>query len=376
MDIKTIKRVIDLFANFSEIVNTTEVSSNDVKILSEIQPRISDNLTRIEELVGLINNESKPITIAPTEIKKADPIPEQVSTTSTQTTTTPGGISSYKRWIDIDPDADWKKVSSLNVMASSSGLIYDLYTDQLLPQYFIDGDMRVVLGDDITRDARRTAPIICRAFGIYSGHRDKQMVIDFRNGDRRDLRVQNLLWIEVPVDRPSVFEYLMEDICRRAIEFNGDIEKMLSMYENARPAVTKFMLDDIVSKRTHTDISDKFFMLSSSGEILPRTHIGSDDSPNGLDVSQFILMSGDKKLSEKLLNDKIKDGMALSILEKTVCVFMALDSMGPKIKDVKAIANTVKKKFNGLELPFEFIRTIMDDYTSELARLFGRESKA
>lgn len=375
MDIKTIKSVIDLFANFSEIVNTTEVSSNDVKILSEIQPRISDNLTRIEELVGLkINNESKPITIASTEIKKEDS--EQTSTTSSKMSITPGGISSYKKWIDIDPDADWKKVVSLNVMASSSGLIYDLNTDQLLPQYFIDGDMRVVLGDDITRDARRTAPIICRAFGIYSGHREKQMIIDFRNGDRRDLRVQNLLWIEEPDNRPSSFEYLTEDICRRVIEFNGDIDKVLSMYENSRPIVTKFLLEDIINKRAHTDISDKFFMLSSSGEILPRTHVGSDDSPNGLDVSQFILMSGDKKLSEKLLNDKIKDGMTLSILEKTVCVFMALDSMGPKIKDIKAIANTVKKKFSGLELPFEFIRTIMDDYTSELARLFGRESKS
>jgi hypothetical protein len=148
MDIKTIKTVIDLFANFSEIINTTEVSSNDVKILSEIQPRISDNLTRIEELVGL--KELKPITIAPTEINN----PDEVSTTSTETTTISGGISSYKKWIDIDPDADWKKVINLNVMASSSGLIYDLHTDQLLPQYFIDGDMRVVLGDDITRDSQ------------------------------------------------------------------------------------------------------------------------------------------------------------------------------------------------------------------------------
>ena len=363
MDVKTIKRVIDLFANFSEIINTTEVSSNDVKILSEIQPRISDNLARIEELVGLKINETKP---TPTEET------EKSAPTSTPPTE---GISSYKKWIDIDPDAEWKKISNLNVMASSSGLIYDLYSDRLLSQYFIDGDMRVVLGDDITRDARRAAPIICRAFGIYSGNRDKQMIIDFRNGDRRDLRVQNLLWIEAPDDRPSVFEYLMEDICRRAIEYNGDIEKILPLYENSHPVVTKFMLDDIISKRTHTDISDRFFMLSSSGEILPRTHVGSDDSPNGLDVSQFILMSGDKKLSEKLLNDKIKEGQNLSILEKTVCVFMTLDSMGPKIKDVKAIANAISKKFNGLELSFEFIRSVMDDYTSELARLFDRKGK-
>lgn len=357
MDIKEARVVIEQITMLADILSTTPGTLTELKILSEIQPSILADINAAESI--FIGN-AEEVVIPPS------------ATESPSSTNSTSFSSTIKGWLDYNPDVEWKIVRSLSLMVSENGDIWDLTKHKILPKYFIDGDLRVILGDDPSQDARRAAPIVCRAFNIYSLDRDdEEYIIDYKNGDHRDLRVSNITWVKKPDTPMSRHQNLIEDICRRIIDHDGNIKEILSYYENSRPAVTEEMITNIISKKDYSDISDRFFMTNASGKIYPRTVPTNPQAVEGLDVAQFITISGDTKLSAELIKDKIKNGQKLSILEQNICVFTALDDLGPKIKDNTTIRNAVKKRF-GIELPFELIADVMKDYTSELARVFGR----
>jgi hypothetical protein len=83
-------------------------------------------------------------------------------------------------------------------------------------------------------------------------------------------------------------------------------------------------------------------------------------------------MSGDKKMSKQLIKDKIARKHDLSLTEKTMLVFMAMDSIGgKKVPDVTTIARAISNEFK-IDIAFDFIEQIRNDYSSEIAKIFGR----
>lgn len=277
-------------------------------------------------------------------------------------------------WIEIRPDAEWRLVSDIQYMVSSHGDIWDLKTNQLLPQYFRDGDLRLSFSKIIGIDTKRVAPIIAKAFQIWSPDRRGDFIIAYKDGDRRNITVNNIYWKKPSGEYVDTRKYLVEDICRRIIEFDGDIDKIYPKYDHSRPSVSKETIRQIKEKSVYTEISDLFFMYSD-GKIYPRTDsMAIDTSSNsGMDVSQFFRMSGDKNITGDLIRDKIKNGEPLSLDEKVIVVFMAMDSMGiNKASDVKKISNVIKSSF-GTDIGFDFISQVKNDYTSDISSMFRGE---
>ena len=126
----------------------------------------------------------------------------------------------------------------------------------------------------------------------------------------------------------------------------------------------------IINKEIHANVSNAFFILMDN-KIYPRTK-QTEDQNCGMDTAGFLVMSGDKKMTKSLLKDKIDRGHDLSLTEKTVIVFMAMESIGgKKVPDVPTIARVISSEFK-LDIPFDFIEQIRNDYSSEIAKVFGR----
>lgn len=340
----------------------TNVSVDDLMVLSEINYNISENLDFVRRW---LNND---VTF--------DDYVASVGGTD-ETMTTKPKASSEAPWLSISADAEWRPVFDMNLMVSSYGHIWDIYANKELEKLFIDGDLRVILGKNISRDSRRAAPIITRAFQIRSPDRTADFIIGFRDGDRRNLRIDNLFWKKPEADYIETRVYLIEDICRRIIEHDGDVDAIFERYHDSRPSVSRSSIQQIIEKKIYTDISDMFFAYDN-GKVYPRTDSLATDinaKQDGLDISGFFLMSNDKKVTGDLLRDKIKRGDTLTINEKVIIVFMAMDVIGvSKANDVKKISNVIKNTF-GCDIGFDFIDQVRNDYTSEISSMFRGEVK-
>ena len=128
-------------------------------------------------------------------------------------------------WLAIR-DCSWKTYFDQNWMVSEYGDIYDIDAKQLKEQYFRDGDMRVLETDDDLLSAKRVAPIVTKCFGIKSDDRNARYIVEFIDGDRRNMAITNLRWIPEPSSRPTDMEYMIDDICRRLTDFNGNIDEL------------------------------------------------------------------------------------------------------------------------------------------------------
>lgn len=351
MELKNAVHALKACETFVENTKTNVSTVDDLMVLSEINGNISDNINFVRRW---LNND---ITFG------------DITTMPTEETTEP--------WLAIAPDAEWRRIFDMNLMVSNYGNIWDMSTRQELKKYFIDGDLRVILGHDSSRDSRRAAPIITKAFQIRSPDRGAEYIIGFKDSDRRNLRTDNLYWKKPSTDVTDISrQYLIEDICRRIIEHDGDIDAIFERYVGSRPSVSKAAIQQIMEKKLYTEVSDLFFVYDN-GNIYPRTDaMATDTSANkSVDIAGFFMMSNDRKVSGDLLRDKIKRNESLSIDEKVIIVFMAMDIIGiSKANDVKKIANVIKNTF-GCDLGYDFINQVRNDYTSEISIMFRGEAK-
>lgn len=358
MELKNAVNAIKACETFVESTKT-DVSVNDLMVLSEINYNISEN---IDFLRRWLNN----------DVVFEDPI-----ATQTVDETSSPKASRTAPWLSVAPDAEWRPVFDLNLMVSNYGHIWDIKTNKELEKRFIDGDVRVVIGKDVTRDSRRAAPIVTKAFQLRSPDRAADYIIGYRDGDRRNLRIDNLFWKKPDDTCVEIRTYMIEDVCRRIIEHEGDVDAIFERYTGSRPSVSKASIQQIMEKKIYTDISDMFFAYDN-GKIYPRsdslaTSINAER--DGADIAGFFRMSNDKKISGDLLRDKIKRGQTLSIDEKVIVVFMAMDIIGiSKANDSKKISNVIKNTF-GCDIGYDFINQVKDDYTSEIASMFRGETK-
>lgn len=346
-EVKKLINGVQACEKFVKQLELHAVTIEELETLGEIAPSVSEN---IQFLRDWVNN----------------------NTISTMTTeelaTTPTTESCAEPWIDIDPGAEWRHLFNTDVMVSNTGKFFSITNRTVLKPAFIDGELRVVV-DDTDQGTKRAAVLVTRAFGLHSMDRNNgDYIIAFKDGDRRNIALNNLHWVQEPPRNETLC--LIEDICRRIVEFNGDVDKVLGEYEGSRPKVTEGFVKAIINKEIHSNVSNAFFIMMG-GKLYPRTN-QSEEQNYGMDTAGFLVLSGDKKMTKSLIRDKIERGHDLSITEKTVIVFMAMESIGgKKVPDVPTIARTIKNEFK-IDMAFDFIEPIRNDYSSEIAKVFGR----
>lgn len=193
-------------------------------------------------------------------------------------------IKSTKGWLDYKPNLEWRhdfgafsNKFKKGLMVSEEGDVWDILHDKLLVPKFLDCEIKVVIEKDCYENAEpndkviRVAPIVCRLWNINSNTKGtsnaSRVVIDYIDGDRRNIRPSNLKWI-VQKSYPDRTKLLAEDVCRRLLDFDGDVEKTLEQYVGD-PSITSAYVSNIRFKLIQTAISDKFFKVDTSGKFYP-----------------------------------------------------------------------------------------------------------
>lgn len=371
LTLKDAVRVIESITLTSKKLTTTSISFSDILTFGEIAPEIRNNLLFIQkwfngdiESLEMITPIHTTVESTPTPI--IDVIPDVLSE-----------LEPYKA---IEPDSEWKFVFDLNVWVSDKGTIYSMDNHSVVKPCWIDGDLRVLLSNDEL--PRRAAPIVCKAFAIHSANRNGEFIIHFNDGDRRNLSPYNMTWVPKGSSNANIKRYYVEDICRRIVEFNGDVDKILAKYEGSKPVTTRRGIELIISKELHPGLSDNFFF-NINGKIVPvdkpqveswndKCDAEADTASlkEGFDVGGFFLASNDKKMSMELIKDKIKSGETLTSTEEVIVVFSMMEQMdSKKIPDTKKISNVIKNHL-GITLPIEVIEQVRMDFTSEIAKVF------
>lgn len=263
-------------------------------------------------------------TISFEDLQSLGEISPMVSNTIEKFLTIMGGSQVESRTIIIDGGKSITVTSEGRVFAHS-----DL-SGELIP-FWKDGVMRVNLPDG---SVKRVPPIILQAFGHKAtnptGLRDPNLrfFVNYRNGDRRDLRLENLYW-ETGEDPVPANTYLIEDIARRIVEFNGDIDKVEKMYKDSQPRVSRSYIETLKKKQFKKELTDPFFKLDEAGNVIPTKDTDLDKSGvPGLDIYDFLIHTLDRKMTIALLKDKIKAKQNLSQQELEIIVISTMSEIG------------------------------------------------
>lgn len=356
-EIKKVLGIVNAVNVFAESIETNNVSIEDLRIISQINPKIGEN---IDALTNWVSN--KPMQLTPaviTEIPSDEIYPSEDS----------------EPWLEIDPIAEWRFGKIDKLMVSSSGKFYDVESDKELIPRFVNGELRIDLSDN---NVKRAAVIVAKTFKVWSV--DNNGVIEYTDGDHRNIDVGNLFWRKREDSRPtSAYVMLIEDICRRVIEYKCDINKIMLAYKDATPSVSKELITSIIKKERNANISDRFFILDGD-EIVPvKDLITSSDEADlvdtsyaavGYDVGQFLITIGDTVIAENLLRDKIKDGRELSEYEKEILVFSAIKKIGSSRMPSTMVINKMIKEMYDVTMPI----TVIDDIkirTDSISNIFG-----
>lgn len=175
---------------------------------------------------------------------------------------------------------------------------------------------------------------------------------------------------------------LIEDICRRIIEYKCDMNKIMLAYKDATPSVSKELITSIIKKERNTNISDRFFILDGD-EIVPvKDLITTSDEASlvdtsfaavGYDVGQFLITIGDTVIAESLLKDKIKSNCDLSEYEKEILVFSSIKKIGSSRMPSTIVINKMIKETYGVTMPINVIDDIKirTDSISNIYEVYG-----
>ena len=282
-----------------------------------------------------------------------------------------------KGWLKYKPDIEWKldKVSSLQkykagLMVSSEGDVWDIMHDKLLPHKFLECEVKVILEKDCfypeeTVDKTvRVAPIVCRLFGVdskISPKKNERVVIDYIDGDRRNLRPENLKWV-VQKKRVDKSKLLADDVCRRLVENNGDVEKTLECY-NSDSTITSKYISNIRFKLVETTLSDKYFKVDKSGNFTPVvSNVKEEKKQDEKSVSPKakIEIPQVAVVPEDILEAHIR-AKKLSIAEKNLLLIKAVNTLkAEKTKKITAemVVDLVNDHY-GVMLPTDMAQSIL-----------------
>lgn len=339
--IKVVK-IINKISHNAAIINVKTLEH-----LGEIAPEVSNNL---DLLKGWFKGETIYVEEVPDETtsKPLINIDEEP----------------YKRF---DADAEWRSISEPQLWCSSSGLIYSVEKDELLTPKYHNGDYMVLIDEnDQETGKKRAGVLMARAFRIQSENKTSDnWVLEYRNGDRKDIRPENIYWRLY--ETYNLQTRAVEDVCRRIIEYDGDIEKIYENYDEGDRFITKQFIKSILDKKQFATISDKFFVRSLSGKIVVRQQ--KEDKPMGADIGEFLRKTGDINIAKQLLMDKIKnDKNALTVDEEAMMVILAV--IEGKVTNNKGISKYIRDTFKHT-IPFDTIDEWKDAKDSQLYKIIG-----
>ena len=343
--------IINKFIEINKITSETNIDIKTLEHLGELVPQIHENI----EFLHLWLEDS-------IEYTGAQPIINEEIITPTEDTAATG----YYRF---DNDADWKPVNDMRLWCSTSGLIYSEDADDLLIPKYHNGDYMVTIDEsDPDTGKKRAGVIVARAFRIQSEDRtDNSNVLEYRNGDRKDIRPENLYWRQF--EQYNLQTRTIEDICRRIIEYNGDIEKIMSCYDENDRFASRPFVRSLLDKKQFASITDRFFIRTMSGKIVVRQQ--KSNKPMGADIGEFLRISKGKDIAiaRELLIDKIKaDVNTITVDEEAIMVFDAVIE-GKKL-DNKSISKYIRDTF-GYTIAYDTIEIWKSDKTNKLYQMMG-----
>lgn len=250
------------------------------------------------------------------------------------------------------------------IKVTNTGKFYRLNGEEITPVWY-DGELRLILGTD---DIKRCSTIVAIAFGIKSDNRDGMMNLDYRDGDRRNLSPENLFWTKKYSADYKLL--LVEDICRRIIQYKGDVDLILDQYVASVPSVGRSYVESIINKEAFKDVSDNYFHTDKDGNIVSLLLDTGESS--GMDCFSLLVNTRDIGLAEQLIGSKIEMNQKLSMAEmEIICV----SSETPR--DSNLTSATIMNKYS-LNLSPERIESILNNSSSTtlktIKEIYGGEN--
>lgn len=287
----------------------------------------------------------------------------EAETETENTTATTITATNTNPWVSINPSAKWRKYDGTQqyrmfkgYMISSEGDIWDIEQECLVYPTWIAGDMRLKIPkryyykntypESAADPVIRVAVMVTKAFSIRSESTVENPIhctIKFIDGDRRNYKPANLCWVRDGLDPSSGLQPMTLttiDICQRLVEFNGDIDKTLSLYKD-EISVSRKYIEDIRNKLVQFGISDKYFLIDSDGKFIAKV--------NAVDGAEYYENTHDAKMAKSLILDKIDRKEVLSEGEKKFL-------LTAKIDEIKAAGKRNRKNRLSAEIIVDEIR--------------------
>ena len=192
-----------------------------------------------------------------------------------------------QKWLKLDNNAEWRRNTLYPVMVSDSGLFFDLIENKVMTPYWHAGEMfiDVIVDDELVQ--KRCGAMIAGVFRIKKPNaiEGDPHVVDFKDGDRRNLRLDNLCFGRKS-QKPSNTELLINDVCRRCVEYKFSVAKVVSLYAgDDEVEITAEFVKDLIAKKQRADISDKYWKLDNHKKpVVKETKLPSSGFVNIADL--------------------------------------------------------------------------------------------
>lgn len=249
-----------------------------------------------------------------------------------------------QEWLKLDKDSKWRRYYKHPFMVSNTGRFFSLFANAERFPAWINGDLRlnVALPGELV-DYKRAAIIVAASFGIKRNPAvTDKYVIDFKDGNRRNLNVDNLCHSQEATQLSPQIR-LAHDICQLCIKHDFNISKIMKEYEDSEPAMYPSTINKVINKEYHASISDAYWLIGDDGKpvkIAPR-------KPSGfhVNIADLMIFSKDISVCSTLLHDKIDAGFDLTPNDKEILVNIGKKNIPAKDRTATSIANYIKNNY-------------------------------
>ena len=347
-----------------ELKEATPVPSKYLPIPDDDLPRYVGKSAKIFPTIPKLE---EPLSVPDETVKEAVVSAEEAATTDTDETEEeweyvdePLTLTSYtikkeimekimknyekQEWLKLDKDSKWRRYYKHPFMVSNTGRFFSLFANAERFPAWINGDLRlnVALPGELV-DYKRAAIIVAASFGIKRNPAvTDKYVIDFKDGNRRNLNVDNL-WHTQEATQLSPQIRLAHDICQLCIKHDFNITKIMKEYEDSEPAMYPSTINKVINKEYHASISDAYWLIGDDGKpvkIAPR-------KPSGfhVNIADLMIFSKDISVCSTLLHDKIDAGFDLTPNDKEILVNIGKKNIPAKDRTATSIANYIKNNY-------------------------------
>lgn len=228
-----------------------------------------------------------------------------------------------QKWLKQDKNAEWVRNEQLPIMVSDSGLFFDLVENKPITPYWHAGELFIDIVVNDERLQKRCGAMIATVFQLKRPPviQNDTNVIDFKDNDRRNLRLDNLCYSRKSL-KPSNTTLLLNDVCQRCVEYKFSATKVAGLYNgDDEIEITVDFVKDLIAKKQRTDVSDNYWKLDSHKKPVPV--IPKLPSTSFVDVATVFLQGDTIENCEILIDSKIAGNYALSEAEKELLCNLA-----------------------------------------------------